>query len=48
MLMQKPRKRIYIPDVYIGLLILPIIGIVALISDLLLPWIMALINFFKK
>ena len=46
--MSKPRKRIYIPDVYIGFLILPIIAIIAMIAGVLLNPIMELINFFKK
>jgi hypothetical protein len=46
--MQKQKKRIYIPDVYVGLLFLPVIAIIAIISELLLPWITALIEYFKK
>jgi len=46
--MQKPRKRLYIPDVYFGLLVLPIIGVIAIISNLLLPWILDLIRFFHR
>jgi len=46
--MSKPRKRIYIPDVYIGFLIIPVIGIIALVAGILLNPIMELINFFKK
>ena len=46
--MRNQRKKFYIPDVYIGLLILPVIGIIALITGLLLPWIMAVINYLKK
>jgi hypothetical protein len=49
MLMQKQKKRIfYILDAYLGVLILPVIGIIALISELLLPWITAVIDYFKK
>jgi hypothetical protein len=46
--MQKPKKRIYIPDIYMGLLILPVIGIIAMLTEFLLPWITALIDYFKK
>jgi len=46
--MQKPRKKIYIPDIYIGLLALPIIAIIAIISSMLVPWILDLINFFHR
>ncbi len=42
----KSRKRIYIPDVYFGLLALPVIGIIALITDWTLPWVMAIVKFF--
>ena len=48
MLMQKQKKRIYIPDVYVGFLILPVIGIIALIAGLLLTWITALLEYLKK
>ncbi len=44
----KHKKRFYIPDVYIGFLILPVIGIIALIAGLLLGPMTALINFFKN
>ncbi len=46
--MQKPRKRLYIPDVYWGLLILPLIAIIAMLTELFLLWITALIDYFKK
>ena len=46
--MSKPKKRTYIPDDYIGFLIIPVIGIIALISSMLLNPIIELLNFFKK
>jgi hypothetical protein len=42
----KSRKRIYIPDVYIGLLVLPVIGIIALITGWALPLVMTIVKFF--
>jgi hypothetical protein len=44
----KSKKRFYIPDAYIGFLILPVIGIIALIAGWLLGPITELIHFFKK
>jgi hypothetical protein len=46
--MSKSRKRIYIPDIYVGFLILPVIVIIGLIAGVLLNPIMELLNFFKK
>jgi len=46
--MTKPRRKIYIPDVYVGVLILPVIAVIALVGDFLLPWIVAFIHWFEK
>jgi len=42
----KSKKRIYIPDSYVGFLALPVIGLIAIITDWALPWVTAIINFF--
>jgi hypothetical protein len=44
----KSKKRFQIPEVYIGFLILPIIGIIALIAGLLLGPMTWLIRYFEK
>ena len=44
----KSKKRFNIPDVYIGFLILPVIGIIALIAGLLLGPLTELIRSFEK
>jgi len=46
--MQKPKKRIYIPDVHVGFLVLPVIAIIAILSNFFIPWVTALIDFLKN
>jgi hypothetical protein len=43
--MPKPKRKIYMPDAYIGALLLPVLAIIAVIAG---PWLFALIQWFKK